>query len=389
MVVSSKSMTATWEGEKSVWKREVGAANLCSKLKHSVEQVAYLLSRTDLFEPFTPFTLRLVAQNCKVVELQPGETLFEYGSPGGSLYVVLEGQLEVARGDRAIAIVGPSEYVGELSLVDPGVRSASVRAIQSTRLIEVPQSVFEQYLRREPESLAAMMRTVARRLRSMLDDTQRAYEQLHMQVHDMLNLLNVLNGASLVADALPQSDPSQRYLSMILQARDRLEEMMRSSLRRVRSQPLGYSRVPEDLVALVEDTLRNDLALHPDVRKVQVVVERTGSLAACPCNARDLRRVIANLVINAAQAAGADGLVRIRLWQENGRAYIEVADTGPGVPVPLLPYIFEPRFSTKPQGTGLGLSSARLIVEGLHGGKLSYRGSAGRGAKFIVELPMS
>ncbi len=382
-------MTGTGRMENLMWMRNVEAASRHGGLQPSVEQVAYLLSRIDLFERFTPFTLRLVAQNCEIIDLQPGETLFEYGSPGGSLFVVLEGQLEVARGERAIAVIGQKEYVGELALLDPGVRSASVRAIQSTRLIEIPQTVFEQYLRREPESLAAMMRTVARRLRAMLDDAQQAYEQLHMQVHDMLNLLNVLNGASLVADSLPPTDPSQRYLTMILQARDRLEEMMRSSLRRVRSQPSGYSRKPEDLAALVEDTLRNDLALHPEVREVQVVVERRGALHPCPCNARDLRRVIVNLVINAAQAAGTDGCVHIRLWQSEGRAYIEVADNGPGVPTALLPYIFEPRFSTKPHGTGLGLSSARLIVEGLHGGKLSYRGAPGQGAKFVVELPMN
>jgi signal transduction histidine kinase len=95
------------------------------------------------------------------------------------------------------------------------------------------------------------------------------------------------------------------------------------------------------------------------------------------------------LVINAAQAVGDDGLVEIELSQVPGKAVIEVKDNGPGVPAALLPMIFEPRFSTKPEGTGLGLSSARLIVEGLHGGTLSYRGQVGRGATFRVELPLN
>ncbi|MCX8071587.1 MAG: ATP-binding protein [Candidatus Binatia bacterium] len=371
-----------------MWKMNVEAGSRQHGFQPSVEQVAYLLSRIDLFESFTPFTLRLVARSCEVVDLLPGEILFEYGSPGGSLFVILDGQLEVARGERPIAVVGKNEYVGELALLDPGVRSASVRAICSTRLLEIPQSVFEQYLRREPESLAAMMRTVARRLRAMLDDAQQAYEQLHMQVHDMLNLLNVLNGATLVADSLTPSDPNQRYLTMIAQARDRLEAMMRSALRCVRGRPSGYPREPVDLCELVRDTLRNDLALHPDVRNVQVVVEKKGTMEHCMCNSADLRRVIANLVINAAQATGPDGLVTLQLWQGEGRAYIKVSDNGPGVPAALVPYIFEPRFSTKPQGTGLGLSSARLIVESLHGGRLSYLSEQRPGATFLVELPI-
>lgn len=376
-----------WEYE---MRRMKVSGERCGAGEHpSVEQLAYLLSRIDLFETFTPFTLRLVARDCEIVELAPGEVLFEYGSPGGSLYIVLDGQLEVARGERAIAVVGRNEYVGELALIDPGVRSASVRAVSSTRLLEVPEQVFDQYLRREPESLAAMMRTVTRRLRTMLDEMQRAYEQLHMQVHDMLNLLNVLNGASLVAEALPETDPHHRYLEMISQTRHRLEQMMRSVLRRVRGQPVGYPREPTDLVELVRETLRTDLALHPDVLRVQVVVHRRGALEPCPCNPSDLRRVIGNLVINAAQAVGDDGLVEIELSQVPGKAVIEVKDNGPGVPAALLPMIFEPRFSTKPEGTGLGLSSARLIVEGLHGGTLSYRGQVGRGATFRVELPLN
>ncbi|GIW43077.1 MAG: hypothetical protein KatS3mg077_0359 [Candidatus Binatia bacterium] len=369
-------------------KVEAEAGSGAERFQPSVEQLAYLLSRIDLFESFTPFTLRLVAQGCNLVELSPGEVLFHYGDRGESLFVVLEGQLEIARGDRAIAVVGRNEYVGELALLDPGVRSASVRAIHATRLLEVPQHVFDQYLRREPASLAAMMRTLARRLRGMLDDAQKAYEQLHMQVHDMLNLLNVLNGAGLVADSLAPEDPNQRYLGMIAQTRDRLERMMRVALQSVRGQPKGYPREPLDLVELVRDTLRSDLALHPDVRRVQVVVERRGELAPCPCNGADLRRVIANLVINAAQATGEDGLVSIHVWQGERQAYLEVRDNGPGVPSALLPYIFEPRFTTKPRGTGLGLSSARLIVEELHGGKISYRPGRPRGAHFIVELPL-
>lgn len=367
----------------------VGEGNRATKPGQTAETLARLLSQIDLFENFTPFTLRLVAENCDIVELLPGEILFQYGSPGDSLFVVLDGQLEVARGDRAIAVIRGNEYVGELALLDLGTRSASVRAIVSTRLLEIPKHVFDQYLRREPESLAAMMRTLSRRLRAMLDEMQQAYEQLHMQVHDMLNLLNVLNGASLVSEALAKNDPNQRYLDMILHTRDRLEHMMRNALRRVRGQPLGYSREPHDLLQLVHDTLRVDLALHRDVRRAKVIVEGRGKLVPVRCNGPDLRRVVANLVINAAQAVGEDGEVCITVWQSGGRAFLRVRDNGPGIPSAILPLIFEPRFSTKPNGTGLGLPSARLVVEELHGGKLSCQTRPGRGASFLVELPLN
>lgn len=355
----------------------------------TVDQLAYLLSRVDLFETFSPITLRLVARACRQVSLEPGQVLFEYGDEGASLFLVLEGQLQVFRGERAIAVIGRNEYIGELALLDPGLRSASVRAISSVELLEVPRTVFDQYLRREAESLIAMTRTITRRLRSVLDETQAAYEQLNMQVHDMLNLLNVLTGAALVAEALPAADPHQRYLEMILSTRERLEAMMRDALRRARGEPTGYVRVPTDLQALVQETLRRDLALHPDVARVQVVVQRRGKLAPCAVNPEDLQRVVANLVINAAQAAREGGYVEVNLWEDERHAFIEVVDNGQGMDTATVERIFEPHYSTKPNGCGLGLTSARLIVESLHRGRLHCWSAPGRGSRFTIMLPKS
>jgi signal transduction histidine kinase len=355
--------------------------------KPTVEQVAYLLSRIDLFRSFSPITLRLVARACVFRRVAAGEVLFEHGDEGASLFIVLDGTLEVFRGERAIALIGRNEYIGELALLDPGPRSASVRATVETSVLEVPRTVFDLYLRQEPESLIAMTRTITRRLRSMLDETQNAYEQLNMQVHDMLNLLNVLGGAGLVADVLPAGDPHHRYLEMILNTRDRLEAMMREALRKARGERAKYAKAPTDLQELVHNTLRADLALHPDVRRTQVVIQRRGALTPCLCNAADLQRVVANLVINAAQASGEDGSVVISLWEDAEQAFIEVADDGPGIDPETQERIFEPHYSTKPQGSGLGLTSARQIVEQLHGGSLRCESVPGQGSRFTIALP--
>src|SRR5438552_2575433 len=103
----------------------------------SQEQIAYLLSRIDLFETFAPMTLRVVAQACRTLALDAGEVLFDYGAAGSSLFIVADGQLEVFRGDRIIGHIGRNEYIGELALLDPSIRSASARALGPTRLLEV------------------------------------------------------------------------------------------------------------------------------------------------------------------------------------------------------------------------------------------------------------
>ena len=101
---------------------------------------------------------------------------------------------------------------------------------------------------------------------------------------------------------------------------------------------------------------------------------------------RLLRGAITNLLENALQATPAGGEVVLRSGMRNGRVFISVKDTGPGVPDDLLPRIFDPYFSTKSSGTGLGLAIARKTIED-HGGVI--RGSnSSTGFTITIELPV-
>ncbi len=102
-----------------------------------------------------------------------------------------------------------------------------------------------------------------------------------------------------------------------------------------------------------------------------------------------LRQVLVNLLLNAAQAMGETGILSIEVRQEEAGAVIEVCDSGVGVPPELRERIFEPFFSTKAkgEGTGLGLSVCRRLVED-HGGCLTVGEAPGGGARFRVDLPL-
>lgn len=353
----------------------------------SVEQIVCALRSIDLFERFTPQVLRRLIRGCSIRTLASGDLLFAYGSAGSSLYIVLDGQLRIFRGTRVIATVGANEYIGELALLEAAPRSASVSALGDATLLEMPSQAFERYLRGEPDAMAALMRTVGRRLRRTLDDTQTAYEQVNMLVHDMLNLVNVLGGASFVLDTLPAGDPHRRFLEFILGAQDELRDLMQTALHRARGTVTPYGKQPVLLDTLVRECLERDLALQHDLGKVTVRVHVEAPLAPVTCHVLDMKRVIANLVINAAQALPPGGTILIAVRQDEKRTLLSVTDNGPGIPAALMDAIFEPHFTTKANGNGLGLSSCRDIIERRHHGHLRCLSSEGTGTTFVCELP--
>jgi len=105
------------------------------------------------------------------------------------------------------------------------------------------------------------------------------------------------------------------------------------------------------------------------------------------CSAPLLVQAVTNLIENAGHAAGRTGWVEVSTFAEAGRISIEVADSGPGVPLAMRERVFQPFFTTKApgEGTGLGLAMARAIVQ-RHGGNLEIRERAGRAA-FVIDLP--
>ena len=101
-----------------------------------------------------------------------------------------------------------------------------------------------------------------------------------------------------------------------------------------------------------------------------------------------LRQVLLNLVRNGreAMAAMGGGSLTLATRAVNGHVEIEVSDTGPGLTPEAVTRLFEPFFSTKPGGTGLGLSLSRQIVQA-HGGKLEVERAPDAGARFRITLP--
>jgi signal transduction histidine kinase len=142
-------------------------------MKHSSPELRSLRNFVRKLPFFADLTLADVAQLCRSshrVHAEPGDVVIEEGTPGDSLYVVLSGELEITKrdGERDIVLAKrkAGDAVGEMSLLERVPRSASVRALQASELLEISPEAFRAVLETNPSTAMTVLRTVASRLRS-------------------------------------------------------------------------------------------------------------------------------------------------------------------------------------------------------------------------------
>ena len=219
--------------------------------------------------------------------------------------------------------------------------------------------------------------------------------------HEIRNPLGAIKGAAQLltepTDATGEPDPASReFLGIILEEVDRLDRVLGSILDYARPNP-GV-KVPTDINSVVKQTLRI-LASERTSDDLQVEVLLDPSLPRVAIDPEQLRQVFMNLYRNGVQAMKGRGRitvstrVRLGLGTRPGQAgtdepFVEltVADNGPGISQNVLRNLFQPFFTTKEKGTGLGLATSKNIIEGA-GGRIEVRSYEGKGSTFSIVLP--
>ncbi len=131
------------------------------------------LRQVDLFAGLPVDTLVGIAELVEEVVVDEGVTLFEAGASGTSMFVVASGAVRVHHGDRQLDLRARHQTFGELSMLDSEVRSASVTAVEATRLYRLEQAPFYELMSDRPDVLRRMVHGVVAMLRSRLDDLAR------------------------------------------------------------------------------------------------------------------------------------------------------------------------------------------------------------------------
>ena len=153
------------------------------------------------------------------------------------------------------------------------------------------------------------------------------------------------------------------------------------------ARPVSAALRPEQIEPIVTEAV--DAAANEATGPVAVERDVEGTLPAVPVDGRLLRQAILNVALNAVQALGArGGKLTLRMKHDDGAVRIEIADTGPGIPDEHQKRVFEPFFTTRASGTGLGLTVVKRIVD-VHHGETALRTAPGAGTTFVIRLPVA
>lgn len=202
--------------------------------------------------------------------------------------------------------------------------------------------------------------------------------------HEIRNPLTSIRGFAQRIARRAESDPEvSGNAGVIVEEVDRLQRVLGDVLdfaRRARAR-----RKPTDIGQVIRETLQ---LLSYDSERLEVRLDLDDSLPLVHADPEQMKQVFLNLFRNAVQAMEGQGTMTIRARAADKRVEIEVQDTGTGIPVSVQEKMFTPFFTTKPAGTGLGLSLVKSLIED-HRGGISVSSEVGKGATFRLCLPLA
>ena len=203
---------------------------------------------------------------------------------------------------------------------------------------------------------------------------------------------NPLSAIFLHVDVLEEElrQPSPESAAELLQALTeiktqlaRLDDLLQDYLSLARVATI--ERTPQDLGVAVQ-AWAQEWQLLAIPQEVRLRLEGMEHLGTVPLHASTLRRALLNLVQNTLDAMPYGGTLTLRGEGTATQVQLQVHDTGSGIPAEQLPHLFEPLYTTKPEGTGLGLYLMQEIVVA-HGGKVMVESGVGQGTTFTLTLP--
>jgi len=203
--------------------------------------------------------------------------------------------------------------------------------------------------------------------------------------HEIKNPLGAIkSSAEIIKESFKEDSPVKEFLDILLKETSRLNKIVTNFLtfaRPVKPEllPCSIKKILEHVMKLVKTEMeKNNISLEKDISE---------GITEISADAQQLQQVFLNLSLNAIQAMPEGGKLFIRVREEGEYMTITFRDTGRGISKENLDKLFTPFFSTKKNGTGLGLATSYRIIEN-HGGSISVESEPDKGTSFIINMPL-
>ena len=299
-------------------------------------------------------------------------------------------------GGLLTAIISGALYVGHASEIDsPDARNVLDRYLETMVFCLVGLVAGILASRERKHRLAAERATeefqrVHRELQDNVEHVKRAARMSalgHMSAglaHEIRNPLAGIAGAASVLREEPRNERRRiEFLDIIEKEARRLDRLVTNFLefaspRAPEMQSVQIGALIQSVVEVVKQTgARHQIEFHAEIAE---------DLPLLRCDAEQIKQVLLNLMLNSVQAMPQGGSIAITSVFQNDEFLVRISDTGPGIAAADLDFIYDPFFTTKETGTGLGLPTAYQIIQ-QHGGELRVEKSDSSGTSFVFTLP--
>ena len=394
VIIFSLFVTLLWRAGYPAWRTSAIAVLLFANwlrnlvFKHHVIPVRAVQEPVCCTRPSTTAWLIGLASQFVMVGLSGGlRSPFLVGTLGplSSMLVVYGWSRETKMAMRIVfvgaasLILLPTRWLGP-SVPEPyfsqlaGLALFSVAFFQTAYLIAMTRALNESHSRidRAREQMAQEALARARELEHMSAQLS----------HELKNPLGAIKALVQLARREACEDQSRERLEVAENEVERMNSILQEYLSF--SRPLDKLRRERcSLGGLADEVLG---IVGAQAATAGVAIRRAGE-ALVEVDPRRLREALFNLITNALDATGSGGKVEVRIAQREGQAQVEVRDSGRGMPPEVLERVGTPFFTTREQGTGLGVAMARAAFR-QHGGSLEYRSEEGRGTTVVGVLPL-